>query len=73
VVVLAVWVVAVLEPISQPLQLLLQEPQILVVAAAAAAANLAALVLLFFQYQHHDTQAQPQAHQQSQQAVQTQF
>jgi hypothetical protein len=38
-----------------------------------ALVRLAALVLLFFQYQHHDTQAQPQVHQLSQQAVQTQF
>jgi hypothetical protein len=34
---------------------------------------LAVLVLLFFQYQQLNTQAQPQAHQQSPQAAQIQF
>jgi hypothetical protein len=36
-------------------------------------AQMVALVLSFFPFQLQDTQAQPQAHRQSQQAVQTQF
>jgi hypothetical protein len=39
----------------------------------AALGRLVVLVLSFCPFQHHDTQAQPQAHQLSRQAVQTQF
>jgi hypothetical protein len=68
--VLAVLVVAV-----QRLVALVQQTEVAVAVALLhqVLAAQAALVLSFFQYQHHDTQAQPQAHQQSQQAVQTQF
>jgi hypothetical protein len=53
-----------------------QELQILAAAVAVAttlAVALAAQVLSFFQYQQSTTQAQPQVHQRSQQAAQTQF
>jgi hypothetical protein len=47
--------------------------QAVVVAAQMVMGQMVALALLFLLYQLQDTQAQPQAHQQSRQAVQTQF
>jgi hypothetical protein len=71
----AVLVVVVQGEILALLELL--ELQIQAVAEAVAVvtqmAVLAALVLSFFPYQQLSTQAQPQAHQQSRQAAQTQF
>jgi flagellar basal body-associated protein FliL len=50
-----------------------QQEQLILVAVAAVELVMAALGLSFFLFQHHDTQAQPQAHQQSRQAAQIQF
>jgi hypothetical protein len=64
--------------LEQKAELLAQELLILAAVAAARVTMLehqvaAALAWSSFPFQHHDTQAQPQAHQQSPQAAQIQF